>query len=118
MQKKEFITNKSDKNEFSANENDKNEFSADENNKNAFKPYHKIREQCYYTGKFGGAPHSIFNLICKTLKTVPVIFHNGSTYDYQFIFNQIAKEFKDQLECLGENTEKYITFSVPIKKKT
>ena len=27
------------------------------------------------------------------------------------------KEFNGNLECLGENTEKYITFSVPIKKK-
>ena len=27
------------------------------------------------------------------------------------------KEFEDNFECLGENTEKYITFSVPIKKK-
>ena len=30
---------------------------------------------------------------------------------------QLAKEFADQLECLGENTEKYITFSIPIKKE-
>ena len=28
---------------------------------------------------------------------------------------ELAKEFKGQFECLGENTEKYITFSVPIK---
>ena len=27
------------------------------------------------------------------------------------------KEFEANFECLGENTEKYITFSVPIKKK-
>ena len=27
------------------------------------------------------------------------------------------KEFDGNFECLGENTEKYITFSVPIKKK-
>ena len=27
------------------------------------------------------------------------------------------KEFEGKFECLGENTEKYITFSVPIKKK-
>ena len=33
-----------------------------------------------------------------------------------FIINQLGKEFKGQLECLGINTEKYITFSVPIKK--
>ena len=28
----------------------------------------------------------------------------------------MAKEVKGYFECLGENTEKYITFSVPIKK--
>ena len=27
------------------------------------------------------------------------------------------EEFKGQFEYLGENTEKYITFSVPIKKE-
>ena len=27
------------------------------------------------------------------------------------------KEFEGNFECLGENTEKYITFSVPIKKR-
>ena len=31
--------------------------------------------------------------------------------------NSVAKELDSQLECLGENTEKYITFSVPIKKE-
>ena len=45
------------------------------------------------------------------------MFHNGSTYDYHFIIRELAKEFKGNCECLGENTEKYITFSVPIKKK-
>ena len=29
----------------------------------------------------------------------------------------LAKRFERQFECLGENTEKYITFSVPIKKE-
>ena len=33
------------------------------------------------------------------------------------ILNQLAKEFKSELDCIGENMEKYITFSVPIKKK-
>ena len=46
-----------------------------------------------------------------------MVFHNGSTYDYHFIIKQLAKEFDGQFECLGENTEKYITFSVPIKKE-
>ena len=29
----------------------------------------------------------------------------------------ISEEFKGQFECFGENAEKYITFSVPIKKE-
>ena len=53
----------------------------------------------------------------KVPKEIPVVFHNGSTYDYHFIIKELAKEFEDNFECLGENTEKYITFSVPIKKK-
>ena len=45
------------------------------------------------------------------------LFHNGSTYDYYFIIKELAKEFEGNFECLGENTEKCITFSVLIKKK-
>ena len=45
------------------------------------------------------------------------MFHNGSTYDYHFIIKELAKESKGKFECLGENTEKYITFSVPIEKE-
>ena len=53
----------------------------------------------------------------KVPKEIPVVFHNGSTYDYHFIIKELVKEFQDNFECLGKNTEKYITFSVPIKKK-
>ena len=37
--------------------------------------------------------------------------------DYHLIIKQLAKELEAQFECLGENSEKYITFSVPIKKE-
>ena len=47
-----------------------------------------------------------------------VVIQNGSTYDNHFIIKQLAKEFDGQFECLGETTEKYVTFSVPIKKGT
>ena len=57
------------------------------------------------------------NLRYKTPKKIHVAFHDGSTYDYHFIINQIAKELHGQLECLGENTEKHIGFSVPIKEE-
>ena len=32
------------------------------------------------------------------------------------MINQLAEEFKGQLNCIGENMEKYITISVSIKK--
>ena len=50
-------------------------------------------------------------------KDIPVVFHNGSTYDYHFIIKQLTKEVKGNFDCLGQNTEKQVTFSAPIKKK-
>ena len=57
------------------------------------------------------------NLRYKIPKEIPVVFHNGSTYDYHFTIKELVKEFDGNFECLGENTEKNITYSVPIKKK-
>ena len=95
----------------------KKEFNTDENDKNAFELYHKVRHHCHYTGKFKETAHSICNLGYKTPKEIPVVFHNSSAYDCHFIINQLAKEFDSHLDCLGEDTEKYITFSVSISKE-
>ena len=43
--------------------------------------------------------------------------HNLSIYDDHFIIKQLGKQFGGQFDCFGENTEKYITFSVPIRKE-
>ena len=77
----------------------------------------KVRDHCHFTGKYRGAAHNTCNLRYKIPKNIPVIFHNGSTYDYHFIIKELACEFDGNFECLGENTEKYVTFSVPIKKR-
>ena len=81
------------------------------------KKNYKVRDHCHYTGKSRGAAHNICNLRCKEPKEIPIVFHNGSSYDYHFIIKELLKEFDGNFESLGENTEKYITFSVPIKKK-
>ena len=78
---------------------------------------YKVRDHCHYTGKYRGAAHNICNLRYKVPKEIPVVFHNGSTYDYDFIIKELVKEFEGNFDQLGENTEKYITFSVPLKKK-
>ena len=89
-------------------------FCMDKDDEN-YKNKRKVKDHCHYTGKFRGAAHSKCNLNYKVLKDIPIIIHNAS-YDTHFIINQLAKEFKDELDCIGENMEKYITFSVPIKK--
>ena len=48
---------------------------------------------------------------------IPVVFHNGSNYDYHFVIKELANEFHGEFECLGQNTEKYKTFCVPIEKE-
>ena len=95
----------------------KKKFCYDKNKKSEYELYHKVRDHCHYTGKFRGAAHNICNLRYNTPKKIPIVFHNGSTYDYHFVIKKLAEEFKSDFECLGENTEKYITFSVPLKKE-
>ena len=55
----------------------------------------------------------ILNIVC--LK-IFIVFHNRSNYHYHFIITELAEEFQKQFICLGENTEKYITCKVPIKR--
>ena len=81
------------------------------------KKNYKVRDHCHYAGKYRGAAHNICNLRYKIPKEIPIVFHNGSTYDYHFIIKKLGKEFEGNFECFGENTEKYITFSAPLKKK-
>ena len=68
--------------------------------------YRNVRDHCHYTGEYRGAADLKYNVP----KRIPIIFHNGSNYDHHFIIKELAEEFKKQFTCLGENTEKYITF--------
>ena len=69
----------------------------------------KVRDHCHFTGRYKGAAHNNCNMNYKISKNILVVFHNGSTYYYHFIIKELAKEFEGQFECLGENTEKYIS---------
>ena len=87
------------------------EFCTDNN-----KEMRKVRDHCHYAGKYRGAANSKCNSNYKIVKEIPVLFHNGSVYDYHFIIKYLAREFKGNSKCLGENVEKYIRFTVPFKK--
>ena len=57
------------------------------------KKHCKVRDHCHYTGKYRGAAHNICNLRYKIPKEIPLVFHNGSVYDYHFIIKKLVKEF-------------------------
>ena len=61
------------------------------------------------------------NYTCNLKYNVPnkksIVFPNGSWYYYHFIIRHLAKEFQIEFNCLGENIEKCITFSVATRKK-
>ena len=60
--------------------------------------------------------NNLNNLKYSVPKRIPIVLHNGLNYDYHFIIKELAEEFKKQFTCLRENTEKYMNFTVPIKK--
>ena len=62
------------------------EFCIDNN-----KEMRKVRDHCHYTGKNRGAAHSTCNLNYIIVKEIPVLFHNGSVYDYHFIIKYLAR---------------------------
>ena len=71
------------------------EFCYDKNDEN-YTNIKKVKDHCHYTGKYRGK----CNLNYKVLKDIPIIIHNAS-YDTHFIINQLAEEFKGELNCIG-----------------
>ena len=80
------------------------------------KKYQKVRDHYHYAVEYRGAAHIICNFKYSIPKKITMVFLSGSSYDCHFIIKELAEKFKVQYTCLGENTEKYITFSVPIDK--
>ena len=76
----------------------------------------KVRDHCRYTQEYRGAAHSIYNLIYNVTKKTPIDFHKGSNYGYHFIIKVLVEKFLEKITCLGENTEKYITFTILIER--
>ena len=92
----------------------KEKFCLDKDDKNYINRK-KVKDHCHYTGKFRGAAHSKCNLNYKVQKEIPIIIHNAS-YDTHFMLNQLAIEFKGELNCIGDNIEKSL-FLYQLKKK-
>ena len=81
------------------------------------KKHCKVGDHCHYTGEYRDAVHSTCYINYSVPKKIPVVFHKGTNYDYYIIVKELVEEFKKQFTCLGKNTEKYITFAVPIENE-
>ena len=55
------------------------------------KKYLKVRDHCHYTGEYSENALSICNLKYNLPKRIPIVFHNGSNYDYHFIIKELAE---------------------------
>ena len=77
----------------------------------------KVRDHCHYKVEYREAAHSIRNLKYSVLKKICIVFHIGANFDYHFIIKELPEEFEGKFNCLGKNTEKYITFPIPIEKE-
>ena len=75
-----------------------------ENKCTKYEEYGKVRDHCHYLGEYRGAAHSIFNLKYSVPKKTPVVFQNGSNYDYHFIIKELAEEFEKPFTYLEEST--------------
>ena len=74
-----------------------------------------VRKDALRSTKYEGILSSELWRIRKKLSSLPIFY--WFNYDYHFIIKESVKEFKKQLTCLGGKAEKYITFTVPIKKE-
>jgi hypothetical protein len=71
-----------------------------------------VRDHCHITGKFRGAAHVSCNLNYRLRERIPVFFHNLRGYDSHLIMEAIGKVKNKRLNCIPQNHEKYISFSL------
>ena len=64
--------------------------------------HRNVRGHCHHTGEYKGAANIMCNLKYRVPKKIPLAFHNGSNYDYNFIIKELAEEFKKPFTCFGE----------------
>ena len=76
----------------------------------------KVWDHCHITGKYRGAAHNQCNIHYQIPDFYPVVFHNLSGYDSHLFIKKLANSNSlQEIKCIPNNEEKYISFSKPIK---
>ena len=75
----------------------------------------KVRDHCHFTGRYRGPAHNSCNLKYRKPKSISVFFHNLSGYDSHLFIKKIgSSNKKENVDCIPNNEEKYISFSKTI----
>ena len=75
----------------------------------------RVRDHCHYTGHYRGPAHNSCNLKYRKPKNISVFFHNLSGYDSHLFIKKIgSSNKKENVDCIPNNEEKYISFSKTI----
>ena len=76
----------------------------------------RVRDHCHFTGNYRGAAHNSCNLKYRKPESIPVFFHNLSGYDSHLFIKKLGTpDKKENIDCIPNNEEKYISFSKTIK---
>ena len=76
----------------------------------------RVRDHCHFTGRYRGPAHNSCNLKYRKPKSVSVFFHNLSGYDSHLFIKKLGSpDKKENIDCIPNNEEKYISFSKTIK---
>ena len=76
----------------------------------------KVRDHCHYTGRYRGPACNSCNLKYRKPKFIPVFFHNLSGYDSHLFIKKLGSpDEKENMNCIPNNEEKYISFSKNIQ---
>ena len=75
----------------------------------------RVRDHCHFTGRYRGPAHNSCNLKYRKPNNISVFFHNLSGYDSHLFIKKIgSSNKKENIKCIPNNEEKYITFTKTI----
>ena len=75
----------------------------------------RVRDHCHFTGRYRGPAHNKCNLKYRKPKNISVFFHNLSGYDSHLFIKKLGTPNKNEnIDCIPNNEEKYISFSKTI----
>ena len=63
----------------------------------------KIKNHDFYSGEYLEAAHKNCELNHSKQRNIPVVFHNGSKYDFNLLITELAKEFRTDMNCIPKN---------------